>query len=929
MMQIKKERPYFEENEAIIRQLAAQGIVLLENNGALPLKKTNKNIALFGGGAIRTVFGGTGSALPWHRHTVNIYDAFKAAGYSVVSEKGLFEYDKLYIHNRDVLRRFIQQQGFSQALVHEYYRPGDIDIPDEDFDAAAKETDTAIYVLSRTIGEGWDRRKEGTPVKVIDDDFIATANDLYVNCPKPGIHDHHPKELKFARLTDAYTNSSYDLTEIEKSNLRRMLKKFTKSILLLNVGGVIDTKFIKELEGLGAVMLISYGGMEAGTAALDVLEGTVTPSGKLTDTWAERYEDNPASATFSKNDGDTTKELYDEGIYIGYRYFDTFGVKPIYEFGFGRSYTTFDVKIDGVTADEQEVTVKATVTNTGKEYTGREVVQVYFTAPDGLLEHPYQELAGFAKTDDLAPGAKQALTIRFPLSIMASYNEKLAAFILEAGDYIIRVGNSSRNTHVGAVLRMSKAAVTEQLTNQMNKGKLAERSKKGAVPYSYAGEKEEIASAAVIAIDASRIKTLDTAHNGFPYDCDDATTYIVGSEKDGPLNPADKVYLEDGITARRKHKQIIQYVEKKPGMKLKDVMDGKLTLEEFVAQLSLEQLANFINFEKFVPDFMEEYGIPVPPQYDGPAGLRFLKDYTPEGYAKIIGNEQGRGRLPSEYTMSNQPEYLYCSCYPASILIAQSWDLSQNELLGKTVLSEMIERGVNVLLAPGLNIHRDPLCGRSFEYIAEDPVLSGLMAAAATKGLQSVPGYGACIKHMALNNQEVDRFFTDSIASERTIRELYLKGFSIVMRAARPMMIMTSYNRINGEHASECFDLCTDIIRGEWGYTGLIRTDGFAGEEHDLSMYAGNEWVSYPNSYRRIIRHCDHTQYDPSIDDGGKLTEDDETIYLGDVQKCAALILRFTMSTKSIEEIGAERVPYLENFELVDYLTVAKSDIAR
>ncbi|MGE5614989.1 MAG: glycoside hydrolase family 3 protein [Bacillota bacterium] len=922
---MKRERPYFEENEPVIRDIAAQGMVLLENNNnTLPLNEGEKTIALYGGGAIRTVYGGCGSAIALPRRVVNILDAFKNAGYKVVSEKNLLEYDSEYKKAEEIVKSFMQVPGYPQVLTYEYYRPGDLYVPDEDFDAAASQTGTAIYVISRTIGEGWDRRKEGIPLKTVDEDFKNIATEIFLKRKPVKATDNHKEEQEFMERTDCYVNSSYELTEIEKSNISRMVRKFKKTVLLLNVGGVIDAGFFKEIEGLGAVLLISYGGMECGNSVLDVLEGRVTPSGKLTDTWAYKYEDYPASKYFARNgDGNSLYEEYTEGIYVGYRYFDTFGIKPIYEFGYGKSYTKFDISVINVAADEKEVVLEVAVANTGNKYSGKEVVQVYYSAPDGVLEHPYQELVAFAKTRELKPGERQTLKIRFPVSQMASYCEEKAAFILEAGDYILRVGNSSRNTHVAAVLRLNGLAVAEQLTNQLNTGKLNELTKKGAAGYGYEGEQQEIKAAKVIELDAGRIETLDTAHNGFAYDFDDVVTYIVGDEKTGPLNAADRVYLEDKVTPNRKHRQVIKYVDKKPGAKLADVMNGKLTLEEFVAQMSLEELAFLCNFERFADDVMEKYGIPTPLQFDGPAGIRILKEYTSDGKAKLVANELRRGRIPSEYARSGQPQYLYCSAWPASILIAQSWDLGLCRKFGEGILFELRERGVNVLLAPGLNIHRDPLLGRSFEYFSEDPVISGLMAAFIVRGIQSEPGYGACIKHIALNNQETDRYYSNSVASERTIREIYLKGFCMVIRAARPLMIMTSYNFINGVHASESFDLCTDIIRGEWGFKGLIRTDGLAGENHDLSMYAGNEWISYLKAYREIIRKTDHTKYDPEEDkDCGPLTEEDETIYLGDVQKCAMNILRYIMYTETVERLGVKKIPYIKQDELVDYLLV-------
>lgn len=231
-------------------------------------------------------------------------------------------------------------------------------------------------------------------------------------------------------------------------------------IVVLNVGGVIDTNFFHEIDGLDAMLLMSQAGMEGGTALVKVLNGEVTPSGKLTDTWPAAYSDYPSAENFGANDGNVDQEDYTDGIYVGYRYFDTFGSTPAYEFGYGKSYTTFDIAVDSVTADADKVTVTAKVTNTGDKYSGKEVVEVYFSAPSGDLEKPYQELAAYGKTDELAPGESQTLTISYNTTEMSSYSEEKAAYIMEAGDYVVRVGNSSRNTKAAAVISLDETAVT-------------------------------------------------------------------------------------------------------------------------------------------------------------------------------------------------------------------------------------------------------------------------------------------------------------------------------------------------------------------------------------------------------------------------------------------------------------------------------------
>ena len=929
--QRQKEIPFFPESERWMREKASEGMVLLENkNQILPLKMTQKNIALFGGGAARTVCGGCGSSMNMPRHYIHIADAFREAGYRIVSEKSLADYVCEYERADALFRPCLFAEGLPQSLAIDYYRPGDLEIPDRELEDAARQTDTAIYVVSRTFGEGWDRKLKGDP-RPLDENFLRIFNELYHNDQWSGPARSHWRQLRLFERTNEYVNDSYEFTEIEKSNLRRMVKQFSKTILLINAGGPMDMGFLKELPQLGAVMLISYPGQEAGYAVLNALEGRTIPSGKLTDTWTLHYEDNPASDFYSCNgDGNPHEEQYSEGIYVGYRYFDTFGLDVAYPFGYGKSYTEFSHQVQEIYINEQQAELKIYVQNIGKQYAGRESVQVYISSPEGFQEHPYQELMAFAKTDMLNPGEKQLLTISFPIGQMASYHEEKAAFYLEKGEYLLRVGAHSRDTKVAAVIRLDGEAVTEQLTNQLDKAEISLLSSKNVPARHYPEEAEEIAAAPVFQLNADKIACLNTAENGFPYDQHDVTTYLAGNPEQGPVRKEDMVFVNQKQTTRRRHRQTIQYVGHRPGATLADVVHGKLTAEEFVAQMSLEELASWINFESNDQEMMERYGFRMPLWADGPAGIRFIKRYDENQNAHVVFNDGGRGDFPRDYYRSDQPQFAYSSLWPCELLIAQSWDPALAWELGDGMAAEMQVRDLDVLCAPGLNIHRDPLLGRNFEYFSEDPVLSGIMAAAVVQGIQSRPGCGACPKHLALNNQEADRYYTNSIATERTIREIYLKGFSMAVRAAHPVMLMTSYNRINGEHASECFDLCTNIIRGEWNFEGCIRSDGGAGEDHDLSMYAGNELLTYCNAARNIIRKTDHNRYAVELDPGREpVLADEETIYLGDSQKNALRLLHYICLTNVMEKLGLSREEIPKGIGWESYLKIHKSPVKK
>ena len=800
-------------NAALAREVAEQGMVLLENkNQALPI--TNRTVALFGQGAVRTVRGGTGSGDPFNgglqgggaynvnqdeRYNINVNKAFADAGYTVVTNDLLEEY----------------AQGYDEAHSRRNngtFRYQEMELTEEQVREAAEQTDVGIYVLTRIAGEGADR------------DMMSYQ-----------INQEYSDSIDY----DTVTGGDYLLSDTEKDNIRLMSEHFDKSIVVLNVSGVMDTSYFATLPELDSLLVMGAAGQEAGNALLDIVNGKVTPSGKLVDTWARQYSDYPASETFAvTRDGDQNRvyEEYKEGIYVGYRYFDTFGITPEYEFGYGASYTDFDIAVDSVTADEENVTVVATVKNIGKKYSGKEVVQVYFSAPDSdAAEKPYQELAAFAKTDELAPGSKQTLTITFKTTDMNYYNEDEAAYMMDQGDYLIRVGNSSRNTHVVAKLNLSDDVITEQVSNVLPvKNEFEEWSKSGRTAYTYSSENSEIASAKRIALQASRIRHEDN----------------VSSYNEGGDNYRVTTYTTDRSYEPTADYEDVEFVEQRD-VTLVDVANGEATMEELVAQMSNEELATFncgpgnggvansnapiVGSQSSTvkgaagethPD--EDYKIPNTVLADGPGGIRVTQSYE--------ATEQSTGNRVMQYQ--------YATAWPVGFVMAQTWDLDLIRKAGAAYGDELAELNINILLGPSLNIHRDPLCGRNFEYFSEDPFVSGKMAAAFTKGVQSKPGVGACLKHFAANNQETNRNSSDSRVSERAMREIYLEGFKIAIREAQPETIMTSYNKINGVPSGHNYDLCNNLARGEWGFKGYIMTDWNGGESVPAySMHNGNDMI--------------------------------------------------------------------------------------
>ncbi|WP_052446596.1 glycoside hydrolase family 3 protein [Candidatus Soleaferrea massiliensis] len=861
------------DNAALARRVAAQGMVLLEQNAdnVLPIGGSSKPVALFGNGAIRTVRGGTGSGDPFNgglsgggdplvnqseRYHVNIYDTFVREGYDVTTGDFLENFAVGYDEE-------LQKSATNPMATFAY---PEMQLTEDFVKESAEKTDTAIYVIARNAGEGADRSKTTK---------TATVNGVQ------------------------YEVGDYELSQQERENLELVGKNFDKVAVVLNVGGTIDTKFFDEIEGLDTLLLMGQAGQEAGDALYDVVTGAVTPSGKLTTTWAENYSDYPASETFANNDGNIKKETYEEGIYVGYRYFDTFGITPRYEFGYGLSYTDFDMKVRSVDADIDSVTVEVEVTNTGDTYSGKEVVQVYYSAPDSAAaEKAYQELAGFEKTDELAPGQSQILTISYNTKDMAYYNEAKASYMLDKGDYVIRVGNSSRNTEVAGVVSLDADTVTEILSNQMHlpeEENLTEWSKEGETPYTYAGEAQEIADAPVFTLKSADFPA--APNNASAYDDETVNTYTT----------------DPNAQKTQDYENIVQVADKS-GSTLLDVYNGKVSMEEYVAQMSLEELAD-INCGSGWGVANENAPI-VGSNSDtipGAAGETTNKYFVKYGLpAIVVADGPGGIRVKQEYEATNvttgeaETYYQYCTAWPVSVLRAQTWDVELLYEVGKAYAAELEEMGITIVLGPSLNIHRDPLCGRNFEYYSEDPIISGFMASAVTMGVQSVPGVGACLKHYAANNQESNRNAVDTIVSERVLREIYLKGFEIAVKASQPMSIMTSYNLINGVPAADDYDLCTDLPRGEWGFKGLIMTDWNGGSSTPaISMHGGNDLIMPGGPTRATNIVGGVVDVTPEFDERGQVALKEEPI-MGTWTQTVASWGEFTIAADGDKEAAAQ-----------------------
>ena len=840
-----------------IRRIAGECMVLLENDGVLPLSGPQK-VALYGNGARATVKGGTGSGEVNSRYSVSVEQGLEEAGFEITSKQWLAEQDRVIQAEYSAYMADVHQRAEAMGIPDFFVVFNEHFIPKALAPFQQAEGDVAIYVLGRNSGEGSDR---------------------------------------FAEEGD------YELTQAEVALLTALGRNYKKVIVLLNLGGVINAATLKAIPGLSAMLLISQSGNMGGHIVADVLLGKSIPSGRLTDTWAENYMDYPSSATFSHNNGNWNDEYYSDGIFVGYRYFDTFNVKPLYPFGYGLNYTTFTMETLGASADEKQVSVTVKVTNTGA-CSGREVVQVYGSAPRAGLEKPMQVLCGFVKTRLLQPGQSQELKVSFQLTNLESYDPAKAAYVLEAGEYVIRVGVNSRNTHVAALVRLDETVQTKKVRNICPLDEeFEEISCAGVECWKPENEDAEKAAAPVFAISAAKVPTVTVAYAGEPE----------------PFAPAGTDHV---IT-------------------LEEVRDGKYTMEQLVSQLSVEEMAEWCvgaardnenvigSASKAVPGAAGETSLALAYRgvrdminADGPAGLRLLAHFRTNAQGELLPGGSAIGGMAEDFAPKQEGDvdyYQYCTAIPIAWLLASSWDLELIEKCGDIVGAEMETFGVRVWLAPGMNIHRNPLCGRNFEYYSEDPLLSGLCAAADVRGVQKHPGVGTSIKHFFANNQEDNRMYCNAHIKERAIREIYLRNFGICIEASQPMTIMTSYNLINGIHAANCYDSITCYAREECGFQGYVMTDWFTSNakvsgamakpnpkypcsSSPLCVYAGND-VQMPGSEGNI------EDIITAVKDG--------SLKLGYLQRCAAKLLEIDLKCGGFPEAG----PYIADKVLRSFVT--------
>ena len=525
------------------------------------------------------------------------------------------------------------------------------------------------------------------------------------------------------------------------------------------------------------------------------------PGGKLTTTWARRYEDYPVSEEYGYLNGNLEKEEYREGIFVGYRYFDSFDKKVLFPFGFGLSYTSFEIKCCGMNMEEGKLRAEVQVTNTGKKYAGKEVVQIYVTLPQTGLEKEYKRLAGFAKTRLLKPEETQTLIVEISQKQLASFCEETHTWIIEKGSYGILIGNSSDKLEQEAVLVISDTSVLEHtdaicpLQEELRQIHMTEELREKLVQ-----QEKELKTAQV------------------PQYCFKPVMLPEKSENDG----------ENQENLTEEEKRLFSVLEGRSAEELIPLLYGKIS--ENISTLGAAGI-RVPGSAGETSGALEEDGIPSLVMADGPAGIRLRQWYevdkeTDSIYEMgVLGSLENGILEPGVHHENADTYYQYCTAFPVGTALAQTWDTDLMTEFGKAIAEEMEEFHVNLWLAPGMNIHRNPLCGRNYEYYSEDPYLSGMLAAAVTRGVQSKSGCGVTIKHFACNNQEDNRMGVDSCVSERALREIYLRGFEIAVKEGNPVSIMTSYNLINGIHAANSKDLCMTVARKEWGFDGAIMSD--------------------------------------------------------------------------------------------------------
>lgn len=759
--------------EKYCRESVPEGIVLLETDGTLPLRKTDK-VAVFGRSQFEYQKSGSGSGgLVCCPYVTNIADELDKR---VTLDKEVLEYYK----------NFIKENPFDKGNGWLYAKCQKQPILEEELIAkTCQKNDKAIYILCRVVGEGGDCK--------------AQKGDWY-------------------------------LSDDEEQNIAMLRKYFPNLIVLINTGNLMDMSWVKKY-GIKTVAYIWQGGQEGGVGTVDALMGDVPPSGRLADTIAKHIDNYPSTSCF----GDEKKNVHVEDIYVGYRYFETFDEDSVlYPFGYGLNYTCFNQNLIKAEKEEDSISLQIKVTNVGNEK-GKDVVQIYFEAPQNVLGNPKRQLIAFKKTQTLMPNQEEIIDVVINVNDMASYDDSGKsgfpfAYVLEQGIYKIFYGQNVKQTSLALEFSFAQTLLVKQCVQA-----LAPREDFERLVFKNGKAEKEV-------VPKSSYSLLDRMNNS--------------------------------------KLQEIPFTGYK-GISLKDVADGEATLDEFVAQADLDMLRHIVHGEGMcsskapidgtasvmggITENWSKLGVPIVTACDGPSGLRLTS------------------QVPA-------------TCIPSATLLACSWAPELFEKVFSCLADEMLKYHVDVLLAPGVNIHRNPLGGRNFEYFSEDPLITGECAKMIAKVFPQ-KGVYCTLKHFACNSQESGRRLENEVVSERAVREIYLKAFEIAIKSGYVQAIMSSYNRINGVSACSNYDLTTTILRKEWGYKGFVMTDWWPMIDNLQTGVAGNENIS-----AMIKAQNDIYMVVPSatahIDDL-KESLDKGALTIAELQRCVKNILSFVLKSNA------------------------------
>ena len=778
----------FENTPELSREVASSGMVLLKNNGTLPLGK--ESFALFGRTAVDTFFVGYGSGGDVRApHRISIL-------------KGIVDNETLN-PDQDLIKIY---ENWCEANPtdngfwgHWPWRYPEMPLTEEIVKTAREKSQKAVVVIGRAAGEDRENKLE---------------------------------------------KGSFFLHDEEVDMLDKVTASFDDVIVLMNIGNVIDFSWLERYgDKISALLITWQGGMQTGNAIADVLSGKASPDGRLPMSIARNYSDYPGADNF----GDKDANFYVEDVYVGYRYFETFNKDAVlFPFGYGLGYGKFNKNKVEVEDHHTYVKLNVEVENVGK-VNARDTIQIYASAPQGKLGKPEKVLVGFGKSKLLTVGEKENVEIIIPLTAFASYDDvgavKKSAYVLEKGEYSLYLGNSVREVEKFYTFTYESDLVVEELQEAGSPQLAFERFK----PL-FNGEK-----------------------------------YTISKEKVPTRSYSLKQRILDNLPTCD-----VPYTGDK-GYKLIDVKNGKITLDEFVAQLSNKELEAISR-----GDYTMHSKLGAPGNAGAMAGV--LPSLREKGVPPVITSDGPSGlRLQA-----------VCTLLPIGTLLASTWDTKLVEKLYEVIGREMLKQGSDVLLGPGMNIHRNPLCGRNFEYYSEDPVLTGKMACAFVKGVQA-NGASACPKHFACNNQETNRSRNDSRLSERALREIYLKGFEICIKESAPRTIMTSYNKINGVWGHYNYDLCTTILRGEWGYEGMVMTDWW------MQKSISQEFPNIKDQAYRVRAQVDvlmpgggRLPISPKRPDGTLLSSlgQNEGMTRGELLRTAKNVLNLALNSPALERIN-------------------------